>query len=134
MDREALKLCCVTRLDECAIEHPAGHQAKLAARYLIRPPSGIPIALMFEKGPNTPANLWVAHKHVLNLVAQTDLNIKLSLASELYSSNSKSGRPLYGRHSALMTMPELKDADLIRIRISSVAELDEVLDHLNDPN
>jgi len=37
MDREALKLRCVTRLDECAIEHPAGHQAKLAVIYLVRP-------------------------------------------------------------------------------------------------
>lgn len=36
MDREALKLRCVAPLDECAIEHSAGHQEKLAARYLVR--------------------------------------------------------------------------------------------------
>jgi len=36
MDRDALKLRCVTPLDECAIEHPAGHQGKLAARYLVQ--------------------------------------------------------------------------------------------------
>lgn len=115
MDREDLKLRCVTRLDECATEHPAGHQAKLAARYLIRPPSGIPIALMFEKGPTTPANLWVAHKHVLNFVTQANSEITLSPAAALYSTTSANGEVLYGRHSALKAMPELKDVDLVRI-------------------
>ncbi|HCP80368.1 MAG TPA: hypothetical protein DIT67_01795 [Octadecabacter sp.] len=114
------------------MEHPAGQQGELAARYLLRNSSGDTMALMFEKGANTPANLWIAHEHVLNLVQKTDLNIKLPPALALYSSTDKTGEPLYGRHSTLKTMPELKHTDLIRIRISSVTELDRILDHLSD--
>lgn len=35
-------------------------------------------------------------------------------------------------YSALKAMPELKHADLIRFRISTMAELDQILDHLDD--
>ncbi|MDO6483092.1 hypothetical protein [Shimia thalassica] len=115
------------------MEHPAGHQGKLAARYLlIRHSSDDVVALMFEKGPYTPANLWIAREHVLSLISQPGMNFKLSPASGLYSSKGKNGEPLYGRHSTLKAMPELKHADLIRFRLSSVAELDHILVHLDD--
>ncbi len=131
MNREKLKLRCLAQLDERATKHPAGHQGKLAARYLLRHSSGDVVAVMFEKGPDTPANLWVARRYVSNLILKPGVNFKLSLASKLYSTISKNGEPLYGRHSALRAMPELKHADLIRFRISTMVDLDQILDHLD---
>lgn len=60
MNREEFKLACLAILDGVASEHPAGHQGKLAARYLLRTGGGAAIELLFEKGPNTPPNLWLS--------------------------------------------------------------------------
>lgn len=49
MDRDQLKHNCLERLDAGAIEHPTGHQGKLAARYLLRRGDGDRVELMFEK-------------------------------------------------------------------------------------
>lgn len=127
MDREELKLACLERLEAVAIEHPSGHQGKLAARYLLRCRDGDRAELMFEKDPKTPANLWVAHKRVAGLIAEPGLHFQSSPASALFSSKGTNGKPIYGRHSALKSMRELENADLICFRIASVYELERIL-------
>lgn len=130
MDREDLKLACLERLDAQAMEHPSGHQGKLAARYLLRCKNGDRAEVMFEKGPKTPANLWVAHKRAVGLIAEPGLHFQSSPASALFATRGSHGKPIYGRHSALRSMRELEHTDLICFRIASVAELDRILDHL----
>ncbi len=130
MNREELKRLCLARLDDCAREHPAGHQGKLAARYLLQNAAGDTVELMFEKGPKTPANLWVEHKRVTELVEAPGLDVRLSPASALFSVKGAGGKLIYGRHSALKPMPDLGRADLVCFQISSIGELDRVLDHL----
>jgi len=131
MGREELKLSCLARLGDHAMEHPAGHQGKLAARFLLRCDDGDMAELMFEKGPKTPANLWVTHKRVAGIVAVPGLNFQSSPASALFTSKGANGKPIYGRHAALKSMRELEHADLICFRITSTAELERILDHLH---
>lgn len=130
MNPEDLKKHCLSRLDECAREHPVRHQSQLAARYLLKRVDGDGVELMFEKGPKTPPNLWVAHRRVAGLITRPGLQFRLSPASALFATKGANGKPIYGRHSALKPMPELGNADLICFRITSLDELDRVLDHL----
>ena len=130
MDRETLKQDCLACLDAQAMEHPAGHQGKLAARYLLRCSDGDMAEVMFEKGPKTPANLWVAHKRVASLIAEPGLHFQSSPASALFATRGSNGKPIYGRHSALKSMRELENGDLICFRITSPEELERVLKHL----
>jgi hypothetical protein len=67
MTREELKRACLGILDLMCIEHPAGHQSKLAARYVIVAPDGERIGLMFEKASTAPANLWMRSDHARRL-------------------------------------------------------------------
>jgi predicted helicase len=46
--RAALKSAVLAILDQVALEHPVGHQGKLAARYVLRSQNGERIELMFE--------------------------------------------------------------------------------------
>ncbi len=130
MDREELKLKCLELLTTRAMEHPVGHQGKLAARYLLRCSGGDRAELMFEKGPKTPANIWVAHKRVVDLIAGPGLHFQSSPASALFSTKGSNGKPIYGRHSALKSMRELENADLICFRITSPDDLERILDHI----
>lgn len=130
MNRAQLKLDCLAILDARASEHPAGHQGKLAARYLLRCASGA-VELMFEKAPATPANLWGALSDIANLIPKSSFDSKIFPASALYSTKGKNGDPLYGRHSALKVMSKLQNADLVRFRLSTVAELNQILDHFD---
>lgn len=130
MNRVALKLKCLELLDEVAFEHPAGHQGKLAARYLLRCSNGDRAELMFEKGEKTPASLWVAHKRVVGLISKPGLHFHSSPTSILFASESPSGRPTYGRHSALKSMRELGNGDLICFKITRTEELEYILEHL----
>lgn len=130
MGRQDLKLHCIERLDERASQHPAGHQGTLAVRYLLRGADGDVAELMFEKGPKSPANLWVAHKHAIGLLSEPGLHFQSSLASALYANKGSNGKPLYGRHSALKPMRELGHANLICFNITTPTELDRILDHL----
>lgn len=127
MDREELKLACLERLEAVAMEHPSGHQGKLAARYLLRCKNGDRVEVMFEKGPKSPANLWVAHRRVASLIAEPGLHFQSSPASALFARKDSNGKPIYGRHSALKSMRELENADLICFRITSVSELERIL-------
>ena len=86
---------------------------------------------MFEKGPKTPANLWVAHKRVASLITEPGLHFQSSPASALFATKGANGKPIYGRHSALKSMRELEHADLICFRVTSIDDLDHLLDHLH---
>ena len=130
MDRDELKQRCLERLDERASEHPAGHQGTLAARYMLRGQGGDVVELMFEKGPKTPASLWVAHHRAVGLLIEPGLHFQSSPASVLYEKKDSKDKPIYGRHSALKPMRELAHADLICFTITAPGELDRILDHL----
>jgi hypothetical protein len=130
MNRDDLKAACVRHLDERAIEHPAGHQGKLAARYVLRGQGGDVIELMFEKGPGTRPNLWVAARRVTGLLDEAEFDYRLAPASILYATKGANGKPVYGRHSALKPMRDLANSDLVCFHISALAQLDRILDHL----
>lgn len=130
MTREDLRKGCLERLDERAMEHPAGHQGKLAARYLVRCSNGDVAELMFEKGPKSATNLWVAERRVIELLEKPELQFRHAPASALFISKDKDGKPKYGRHSALKPMKELALEDLVCFRISTLGELDRILDHV----
>ncbi|WP_245582975.1 hypothetical protein [Sediminimonas qiaohouensis] len=113
MTREELRRACLMRLDECAMEHPLGHQGNKVARYVLRSKTGNAAELMFEKGPGSPPNLWVLEQRVADLLEQPGLELRHSPASTLFASRASNGTPRYGRHSALKPMKQLAHADLI---------------------
>ena len=81
---------------------------------------------MFEKGPNSAANLWVCHRYAERLLAD-NLTYRFSPAQILYETRDGNDRLRYGRHSALRPMRQLGDADLICFNIQSEAELEQIL-------
>jgi hypothetical protein len=126
MNRAALKLACLDLLETSCIEHPAGHQTKLAARYVLVTKDGERIALMFEKGPRSPANLWMRAKHAAR-IEDLILSRRDYPAADLYAGADEKGRPIYGRHAALKAMRELVNADLVKYEIEHVTQLQPLL-------
>ncbi|WP_374393786.1 hypothetical protein [Tabrizicola sp.] len=126
MIREELKRACLGILDSMCIEHPAGHQSKLAARYVIVARNGERIGLMFEKAPSAPANLWLRADHARRL-GNPGCDCRDYPASDLYAENDEKGRPIYGRHAGLKTMRDLAHADLLRLAIEDVGQLEHIL-------
>ena len=126
MSRYMLKAAVVQRLADVAVEHPAGHQGKLAARFIFRTPDGERVELMFEKGPATPANLWVCERFVQNLDS-TMISQRRSTAGALYRSKKADGKKIYDRHSGLRPMPQLSDADLVCFKLEGMEDLEKVL-------
>lgn len=131
MTRDELRSDCLARLEERTIEHPSGHQGKLAARYLMRRPNGDVAELMFEKGQKSATNLWVAEKYVTELLADGSFEFRHAPAKTLFTTKGSKGQLNYGRHSALKPMKQLGHADLICFRINTPGELDRILDHLS---
>lgn len=126
MTREALKTAILARLSAVADMHPMGHQASYANRYTLPVGTGATVELMFQKGENSPANLWVQRNRVLPLIGGP-IKHAHSEAVTLYSKTNAKGEKLYGRHSALEKMPKLGKADLVCFALASVGELDTVL-------
>lgn len=120
-DREQLKSSCLGLLDAAAIEHPAGH-GKLFARYVLRSEEGDRIELMFEKGEKSPAHLWLTRRHALPL-----LTMGMEFRAELYQPTEPGGKPVYGRQSALKSMRDLANADLVRLKIERVEQMEMIL-------
>ncbi|WP_114011724.1 exonuclease domain-containing protein [Cohaesibacter intestini] len=114
--RMQLKAQIVQMLDAVAIEHPSGHQKTYANRYVLKASHGRPIEIMFEKGENTPANLWVLSRFVSSI---EDGSIPFV--------SSKAGS---GRHSALNTMSQLSHGDLTRFRLESVQDFRRIMSAL----
>jgi hypothetical protein len=129
MTRQELKRACLALLDSMCIEHPAGHQSKLAARYLVVAPNGERIGLMFEKAPNAPANLWVRADHARRL-GNPGCDCRDYPASDLYVEKDKKGEPMCGRHTGLKTMRDLAHADLMRLTIQEIGQLQFLLEGL----
>lgn len=127
--RMALKQLCLDLLDAAAIEHPLGHQGKLAARYVLRSAGGEGVELMFEKGPTSGANLWVCHRNARAILTE-GLTFQSAPANALYKSADEHGKTRYGRHSALRPMRQLGNADLICFSIQNEAEVEKILEEL----
>lgn len=127
--RRSLKDDCLALLESMAVEHPAGHQSKLAARYIIISQSGERIGLMFEKHESAPAQVWVSHHYAKGLL---DAAIPVSeyRAAELYRSVDPDTEPAYGRHAALKSMRGLANVDLLRFTVENSAQLERIVSHL----
>ena len=126
MSRDMLKTTIVERLNEVALEHPAGHQGKLAARFLLRSQSGEGIELMFEKGPASPPNLWM-HLRFAEALMTDAIPHKESPARTLYVVTNEKGKKIYGRHAALLAMRQLTDADLVCFNLKSLTDLEAIV-------
>ena len=124
--RSELKVACLSLLEQVATVHPAGHQGKLAARYVLRPQSDERIGLMFEKSEKTKALLWLARSHARNLL-EADVEFRVSLASSLYQETEPGGPRPYGRHAALKSMRDLANIDLVRLTIDRVDQMQFVI-------
>ena len=90
MSRDMLVASCLALLDQVATEHPAGHQGKLSARFIIRSRSGERVGLMFEKGGRTKPYLWAALAHASDLL-EADVEFRVYLASSLYQDACSTG-------------------------------------------
>lgn len=126
IDKAVLKAAAVALLDTIAEEHPAGHQASKARRYVLAAPGGTALEVMFEQDEGSSAHLWV-HRAAAGPLASRG---EQKTASALWKKLGKDGRPSYGRHSGLRIMPQLAEADLVRFKLNSLAELGGVVDQL----
>ena len=129
MNREMLIAACLTLLGKAAVEHPAGHQGKLAARYIIRSGNDDRIGLMFEKSGKTKPYLWIARSHAPDML-EADIEFRVYLASSLYQETEPGGKRPYGRHAALKSMRDLANADLVRFSIDRIGQMELVLEKL----
>lgn len=124
--RAALKRACLDRLDAVAGEHLAGHQGKLAARYVLNAIGGDRISLMFEKHDSAGTYLWMEQR-----LAKTLLDLGITWqpypALDLYPTGEPGTKPRYGRHAALKAMRDLANADLVRFEIATVGEIELLL-------
>jgi hypothetical protein len=124
--RAELKLACLAVLETTYIMHPAGHQTKREARYVLVTNGDDRIALMFEKGPRSPANLWMRAKHAAR-IERLSVSRRNYPAEELYAGTDGKGRPIYGRHAALKAMRDLANTDLVCFEIEQIDQLREIL-------
>lgn len=129
MSRNELRAMCIAVLESNAIEHPAGHQGTLAARYVLRCASGERIGLMFEKGTKAQPHLWVERRFADKL-PDAGIAWKEYPALALYQPNATGGKISYGRHAALKSMRDLANADLVRFTPDSVGQMQMIVDHL----
>lgn len=127
--RMGLKKICLSMLDSFAIEHPAGHQKELAARYVLRSTNGERVCLMFEKGEKSAPNLWFAQCYASQL-ALSDLIHRIYPASALYQPKEEGKKQGYGRHSALKSMRDLANVDLVRVTIERPGQMQDLLETL----
>lgn len=130
-NRELLKSGCLALLDAAAVEHPAGH-GKLFARYVLRSQDGDRIELMFEKGERSRSNLWLSASHAARL-GRMAIESRDFPASALYQPAEPGGKPVYGRHAALKSMRDLANADLVRLTIGRVDQMEVILVKLAAP-
>lgn len=127
--RRALKDACLALLNTVAVEHPAGHQSKLAARYVIISRSGERIGLMFEKHESVPAQVWIAHRYAKVLVGGS-IPVRAYRARELYTIVQADAEPAYGCHAALKSMRDMANTDLLRFTLESRGQLETIVSHL----
>lgn len=129
MTRAELKAICLALLDEAALDHPAGHQGKLAARYILRAGDGERIGMMFEKHEATKAHLWLEQRHARHLM-DAGIDHRVYPAAALYQEGASGEKQAYGRHAALKAMRDLANADLVRFTIDRVGQMEMILTKL----
>ncbi|WP_374254193.1 hypothetical protein [Xanthobacter sp.] len=128
IERSTLKSVAERALDLLAEEHPLGHQASKARRYVLRTRSGT-MELMVERNPEAPTNIWMLQDRAAGLIGKS-LTPSFSPAGKLYKVHGSDGKMNYGRHSALEKMPELGRADLVYFAPKDFTELGVILDYL----
>lgn len=126
-DRKALKSACVLELEKRARPHPAGNNKDSLRCFLVTP--GGSVAVMFEQNLEARPHLWLPTRVTAGLRLPAG-RTKPYPASALWTNRNKKGERLYGRHSNLRQMPELRDADLTRVTLISVHELRDILSDL----
>jgi len=124
--REQLKKSIVAALDRVAEEHEAGHQPVKGARYSLRADSGRLVEIMFEKDVDSPPNFWCLDKLIGDDMRRELMFLRYPKA-DLFQKKGKNGEPDYGRHSALLSMNKLERADLIRIEIQNLLQLNRII-------
>lgn len=128
IDRATIRQAITSLLDTIGKEHPLGHQASKARRYVLSVPGGKPHEVMFEQNLKSP-NIWITVEAAGPLVGGT-ISQKHSPATSLRTTTGATGQINYGRHSALEPMRELGDADLVCFAPKSLAEVGAILDQL----
>ena len=124
MNREELKKAALELFDKIADEHPKGHQKKYLNAYIVK---NSELCFAFEKSLKTPANIWC------KLGVKDDVEgIKgvESLAKNLWKKVNKKGEKVYGRHSGLKKVDELRDADLVKYTAKTLGEVQKVAEGL----
>lgn len=127
ISRVQLKKSILVMLDMAALPHPMGNQDAYAARYIVKASSGRELELMFQKDPKSPPNLWCLSS-VINTATKQAVEHKEKKASQLYTTISEAtGKPQYGRHSALEKMPQLGQSDLLCFKLGNLQQLERIL-------
>lgn len=129
IERVIVRQAIVSLLDVIGKEHPLGHQANKARRYIVSNASRQPHEVMFEQNPESPPNVWITVEAAGPLVGGP-INQKQSPAASLRTRTGTTGTINYGRHSALEPMPELGGADLVCFAPKSLSEVGAILDQL----
>jgi hypothetical protein len=128
-DSQFIKDAVMGLLSKIAEKHPQGHQSSKAARFVLTSRHGVDVEIMFEKNDSSPPNLWCLEKAAgPTLIGRLDP--RRSPAHRLRTTVGRSGKPKYGRHSALERMNQLGGADLVCFAPKSIAELGEIIDRL----
>lgn len=120
---------CLAMIDEVAFEHPSGH-TKLVARYVMRSDDGDRTEIMFEKNESGRAKLWMTRDRAEALLS-AGIKLDVYRASDLYRKTLDGSEPVYGRHSALKSMRELANADLVRFTIQNKDQMRRLLSTLS---
>lgn len=124
MNREELKKAALELFDKIADEHPKGHQKVKMNYYIVR---NSELCFAFEKNLASPANIWckLGVENEVKGIAWVP-----SCAKNLCQKKNKKGKEVYGRHSGLKKVDELRDADLIKYIPKTLGEVQKVVEGL----
>lgn len=124
MNREELKKSALELFDKIADEHPKGHQKVKMNYYIVK---NSELCFAFEKNLESPANIWckLGVKDEVN-----GINCEESKAEELCQKVNDKGKEVYGRHSGLKKIDELRYADLIKYTAKTLGEVQKVVEGL----
>lgn len=82
---------------------------------------------MFQKDAKSPPNLWCLASAIDTATKQA-IDHREAPSSLLYAATSTAtGKPQYGRHSALETMPQLGPSDLLCFKLDNLQQLERIL-------
>ena len=124
MNREELKKSALELFDKIADEHPKGHQKVKMNYYIVK---NSELCFAFEKNLDSPANIWckLGVKDEVN-----GINCEESKAEKLCQKVNDKGKEVYGRHSGLKKINELRYADLIKYIPKTLGEVQKVVEGL----